>query len=188
MHRVGYLAGMFLLAVIALVLALNLHEMGHTLVARLAGDSDAKYFLYRHDPNLGSCIGCNLYDDKRLSYAGNIAVTVAGVMTTQTLALSLLVWGSRKRLHSAKRRVILLTAFVFMLDMPLQALQALEANVARQQRLTRVDLADTLYLIKDRVPLSSTTLKVALACCVVSYGTVVAWLYDRGRRSANESA
>jgi len=118
--KVLYVAALVLLAISALLIALNLHEMGHTLAARAGGDVDAMYYLYRNDPHTGTCIGCNVYDETRLSYLGNLWVTIAGVLTTQMIAFWLWLWGIRKELHSLQRRLALLIALVFMVDVPLK--------------------------------------------------------------------
>jgi hypothetical protein len=182
MKKVLNVAALVLLAVGALLIALNLHEMGHTLAARAAGDSGAMYFLYRNDPHTGTCIGCNVYDETRLSYGGNLWVTVAGVLTTQVIAFGLWLWGVRKEPHSLQRRLALLIALVFMVDVPLQVLQALFADVAKQAQLTRVDLADTLYLVMQRAPVSALTLKAVLVGCMLAYAFLVAFVYARGKR------
>ncbi len=182
MRKIPYVAALVLLAISAFFVALNLHEMGHTLAARLAGDSDAMYFLYRNDPREGTCIGCNVYDETRLSDLGNLCVTVAGVLTTQVIAFGLWLWGARRELHSLKRRLALLIALVFMVDVPLQVLQALYTDVSKQEHLTRVDLADTLYLIMQQASVSALTLKVVLAGCALAYALLVVFVCARGRR------
>lgn len=182
MRKVLRVALFVLLAIAALVVALNVHEMGHTLAARVAGDFDAMYFLYRIDPREGTCIGCNVYDETRLSYVGNLAVTVAGVLTTQVIALVLWLWGTRKTLHSPKRRLSMLIALVFMVDVPLQVLQALGADVSKQQHLTRVDLADTLYLLMQQGGASALTLKIVLVGCALAYAFLIVFIFARGKR------
>jgi hypothetical protein len=188
MRKVAYVAAMFLLAVIALAVALNVHELGHTAVARLAGDSNAMYFLFQHDPGGSTCIGCNIYDEGRLSYLGNIAVTIAGVAVTQSIVLVLIIFGSRKQLSSHKRQIVLLIAFTFLLDAPLQVFQAAHANIASQQHLTRVDLADTIFLIAQRTPLSPTMFKALLVIGMILYFLALYWLYAQGQRKTKNGA
>jgi hypothetical protein len=53
------------------------HEVGHTVVARVLGDSRATFTLYS-----SHCIGCNLYDSQRLSPMANVAVSLGGVLFT----------------------------------------------------------------------------------------------------------
>lgn len=182
MRKIAYYSGMVLLALIALAIALNIHEIGHTVVAQLAGDHHARYFLYHHDPGKGTCIGCNIYDETSLSYFGNIAVTIGGVTVTQLIVLALVTWGSRQTFRTLRRRIALLIAAIFAIDAPLQVLQALLANIAVQRSLTRVDLADTLYLIMQRIPASATTLKVVPIFALAGYVALLALLYMRGNR------
>src|SRR2546422_5447521 len=134
-----------LLVSLTLFLWLNLHELAHTVAARAGGDSSAKYYLYQRTDRGLACIGCNVYAEKRLSYGGNLAVTVAGVLITQLTALGLVGWGSRQALASLRRRISLVVASTCAVDAPLQVLQAVWADVASQQHLTRVDPADTIY-------------------------------------------
>lgn len=182
MRKIVYYSGMVLLALITLAIALNIHEIGHTIVAQLAGDHNATYFLYHHDPGKGTCIGCNIYDETSLSYFGNIAVTIGGVAVTQLIVLALVTWGSRQKFRTLKRRIALLVAAIFAVDAPLQVLQALLANIAAQQSLTRVDLADTLYLLMQRISAPATTLKVVLIFVLAVYAALLTLLYIRENR------
>jgi len=182
MRKALYVTALILLAIVALLVALNLHELGHTVAARASGDFDAMYYLYRNDPREGTCIGCNVYDETRLTYLGNVFVTVAGVLTTQAIAFGLWSWGVHRELRSLKRRLSLLIALTFMVDVPLQVLQALHADVAKQVHLIRVDLADTLYLIMQRGQVSALTLKVGLVACTLAYAILVVFVYVHGKR------
>lgn len=69
------------------------HEVGHTVVARLLGDSRATFILYS-----SHCIGCNLYDSQRLSPLENAAVSLGGVLATAVVtvaAIGILCWRRR---------------------------------------------------------------------------------------------
>jgi hypothetical protein len=182
MRKFSYYALMFLLALVAFVVALNIHEIGHTIVAQLAGDHNARYFLYHHEPGKGTCIGCNIYDETRLSYLGNVAVTIGGVAITQVIVIALVAWGSSQKVRSIKRHIICLVSCVFAIDAPIQVLQALLANVGAQRSLTRVDLADTLYLLMQRSSAAPTTLKVALVFALAAYAAFLMLLYVRVNR------
>src|SRR5437868_3645134 len=79
----------------------NVHEIGHTLVARLLGDASAHYVLYESGGH-SSCLGCNLYDSSKLSDNANAIVNFGGVLSTQALcwgAIVLLARRSRPRLE-----------------------------------------------------------------------------------------
>jgi hypothetical protein len=177
MRRIGFVLALMLLAVACLVVMVDVHELAHTAAARLGGDRGAAYYLYRHHPG-GDCLGCNVYDERRLGYGANIAVTVAGVLVTQVAALGLLVIGARRRAGTWARAAWLVAAGVFFLDLSLQVGQALAADVAHQTRLSRVDLADTLYLVGTRTPIPVSGLEatlVALALFVV-WSAIAAYL------------
>lgn len=183
MRPIVYIICTLVFTLAVLVIALNVHEIGHTLVAQLSGDRSARYFLYRHDVAHGTCLGCNIYDASRLSYMGNVAVTVGGVVTTQLFAVALLAWSSRQKRYSLRRRASLIAAVTFAVDAPLQVFQAIHANVGTQRALTRVDLADTLYLVAQRIPASPTALKVILACALFLYMLLLMRLYIHGTRT-----
>ncbi len=168
-RKVIYLCATAVLAVVTLAVALNLHELGHTVVARLAGDSKAVYYWYHREVNAGLCIGCNVYDEQHLSYMGNIAVTVAGVVTTQIVVICCLLFLPQLK-RTLPRRILLLVTMLFAVDAPLQVFQAATANIATQHSLTRIDLADTLYLVMTRLPVSPFELKTFLAACLALYG------------------
>lgn len=171
------LVALMLLPITALVIALNLHELGHTIVARLSGDQTAVYFLYHREANGGLCIGCNIYNEQRLTYAGNLAVTVAGVLTTQAIAVCCVLFSRRQTPKSTAKRISLLITAAFLIDAPWQVFAAITANVSTQHHLTRIDLADTIYLVMSRIPLSSVALKAMLIGCLGLYATFLFWLY-----------
>jgi hypothetical protein len=68
--------------VVAVVMVVT-HEVGHTVVARLLGDSRATFVLYGRN-----CIGCNRYDSARLTPWGNVAVSLGGVLFTALLTVA----------------------------------------------------------------------------------------------------
>lgn len=183
-RRVGRVLAWLLLAVVGFVAMVNLHEVAHTAAARLAGDRTAVYYLYRHQPG-GDCFGCNVYDDRRLGYAGNLGVTVAGVIATQLAALALLA-AARRRRGANTRTALRVLAGVCLLDLPLQVAQALAADVAHQQRLTRVDLADTLYLLSTRLSVSTGVLEAILVVLGVAVLVAALRLLRTARTSTSD--
>ena len=75
------------------VMMIIVHEVGHSVVARVLGDGRATFILYS-----GHCIGCNLYDSQRLSPMANVAVSLGGVLFTAlatVAALGALCWSRR---------------------------------------------------------------------------------------------
>ncbi len=70
---------------LAFLCMLNLHEIGHTVFARLSGDGEAVYYLYQRFPNGGFCMGCNIYDESKLS-TGLVVASVVYVWWIARLA------------------------------------------------------------------------------------------------------
>lgn len=156
---------------------LNIHEIGHTIFARLLGDPQARYVLYQP----GECIGCNLYDESKLSPWGNVLNSAAGLIVTQLVALGL-VWLSRRRSRNPLARSALGTALViFLLDVPVQVLQGLVADVNHQTHLTRVDMADVLYLLNSLLGTPVSVLKIALAGAGLLYLAIIGYLLRKPR-------
>ncbi len=60
-------------------------------------------------------------------------------------------------------------AGTFYLDLPIQVLQGLLADMANQTSLTRVDLADFFFLLSSRTGLQPTALQVGIALAAVGY-------------------
>ena len=62
-HRRRVVISYALSVAAALFIMLNWHEMGHTAFARLFGDADASYALYKSHPGGRlACNRCNVYD------------------------------------------------------------------------------------------------------------------------------
>ncbi len=156
-------------AALALFLMLNVHEIGHTFFARLFGDGSARYALYHLRPDGGlACIGCNHYDETALSFWGNLFVTLGGVIFSQILALISLWLGGRTVNRPAKRFWGIL-AFVCLFDVVFQAAQGLAAHTAIQTSLTRVDIADFVWLVANRTGATPAAVKGGVAALLVLY-------------------
>lgn len=98
--------------------ALNIHELGHTAVAWLAGDHHASYQL-RCAP---AGFGCNHFDATGMSVPAKAAVTCAGCFVTQIIAWSLFLL--RRRVPQRWRPVMSALVAVFAIDLMLQFVQA----------------------------------------------------------------
>lgn len=144
---------------------INFHEVGHTFLARVGGDSEAVYVLYRRDP---LCIGCNIYDESLLSEWGNLFVAAGGLIFTQAAAL-LLTLNLPHVARPSWRWAAMAAWLVFLLDVPVQVVQVLMADVDNQTQLTRVDLADFLYILKNNLNLSPLWGKVIIAVVALFY-------------------
>jgi hypothetical protein len=97
------------------------HEVGHTVVARVLGDGRATFTLYS-----SHCIGCNLYDSQRFSPMANVAVSLGGVLFTglaTVMALGTACW--RRRPSWLPRWLLIeLAAVCFVGDFLWQIVQA----------------------------------------------------------------
>lgn len=152
--------------VISAFLMVNVHEIGHTVFARLFGDNHATYALYRLQSNGKlACVGCNAYDETALSWIGNVVVTVGGVVFSQSLALGVLWYGKQKRCWRYCRILVAVSAF----DVVFQVLQGVIANTAKQTGLTRVDIADFVWLVAGRAGISDVVIKVSIVAILLVY-------------------
>ncbi len=154
---------------VALLLMVNLHEIGHTLAARLFGDRQAVYYLYKSFPNGRVCFGCNIYDEKKLSTLGNVLVTVAGLLVTQFFVVDLLFLRKIAPLKPLMRRLVNVFILVLLLDLPVQLIQGLAAPTQTQTSLTWVDLADFNYLVSSPLDVSTSVIKIGLALAAGLY-------------------
>ena len=176
-RAVGRLALWVVAALVLTFLMINIHEIGHTAAARLAGDPHASYSLYRRYPDgQFDCIGCNAYDPQRLSFWGKWWVVVAGVQATQMVALLSLIG-----LRSARRGSVvwlwrLWIAILVGGDAVWQTVQAVGAPVATQTQLTNVDFADALYLLHEHKGYSVGALKVVLVVLTGIYVLAMGWV------------
>jgi hypothetical protein len=177
-----------LLVPVAAFVMVNLHEIGHTFFARLFGDGDATYFFYRRFDG-GFCFGCNVYAEARLSYLGNMLVTLGGVVFTQLIMILTLILRRAMADESWGRRAAALFATVCVLDLPLQVWQGMRADIASQTGLVRVDLADFTYLVTTRTGLDILLVKVGLLILLILDAAMFAVLYrGRLRRPASPDA
>ena len=159
-----------LLVVASVFIMINVHEIGHTVFARLLGDGSASYALYRLHPD-GSirCIGCNAYNPHWLSFFGNVIVPLGGVIFSQGLALALL-WYKRKVKGGAPcGRFCAVLTVVCVSDAAFQVAQGLAANIGQQTGLTGVDIADFIWLVASHTHLGPVLLKAALAAALLVY-------------------
>ncbi|MEM9326450.1 MAG: hypothetical protein AAGA85_12365 [Bacteroidota bacterium] len=101
------------------------HEIGHTLVARLAGDRSAYFKWVGSLPSGGTCIGCSFYDPKALSRAGNALVPVGGFLFSQGLAFGTDALLKNLPMKKGLQRFVALTYLLAKFDMSFQSLQGL---------------------------------------------------------------
>ena len=149
------------------------HEVGHTVLARLLGDPAATFHLYKIT-RTSLCLGCSIYDETKLTPFGNLLVSIGGLLFTQGTAILILFLARRAALGTFCRRLLIGCGLAFaFLDVPVQVVQGLSAKVAQQSGLTGVDLADFLYLSSRQTGISPTYLKVGLLLVALVYLVVV---------------
>lgn len=158
---------------------INLHEIGHTLVALLAGDKSASYHLYQTYPHGGHCLGCNVYNPNVMSVAGQIWTSLGGVIFTQ-LCMALALIGLAVSGYRRHKWFWIVGICIFLLgDGLYQSVQGLAANSTAQSGLSNVDLADVLYLLHVHDNYSIFVMKIILGLITIMYLVIVLWLLKR---------
>jgi hypothetical protein len=172
-----------------LFVMVNVHEVGHTVFARLLGDDSAHYVLYQAQGN-SACLGCNLYDSSRLGDGANVFVNLGGVAFTQ-----LLCWTAIFLLASGQRTVVkpwmLLSAIAITWfgDVILQLVQGLEASIPqdlpRGPDSSYTDYLAVLWFIRDQTGAAVSNMKAGLVVATIAYSGLVLlatrWAVTRGR-------
>ncbi len=188
MRKVLIIALIVLLIPIFLVTFTVIHELGHTLLARLLGDPNSVFYLAKIEEDT-ACLGCNIYDQSKLSWGGNLVVSLGGLLASQLTALSMLLL-FRLRPGLLWKRIFgtLALAFAF-LDVPVQVLQGLLYNLSHNSFPTNVDLLDFMLLLQQKTSASQLFLKGLLLGSTLAYLAAFLWtyLYFRSRRKAEIS-
>ncbi|MFG1607852.1 hypothetical protein [Actinoplanes sp. NPDC049265] len=157
-------------AVLGAFVALNLHELGHTAFALLAGDHNASYEL-RCEP---AGFGCNHFDPIGMTLAAKAAVTLGGVLVTQIIAWSLVL--VRRRAGRRWRPVLTPLIVVFAADLLAQFGQAIFTPLPEYD-LTKVDFTALATLLGW----SQAAYLAVLIGCSVGYVALWATLAYRSR-------
>lgn len=157
------------------------HEIGHTLLARLFGDPNSTFYLVQIGPGgRGLCLGCNITDHTKLSTFGNLVVSLGGLLFTQAMALVALGLMRYAPTHTFRNRLLAAIALGFaFLDVPVQVLQGMLYDIERHTWPTNVDLMDAMLLISDGTGASQVVLKTILVIISVAYLYFVWWSYKR---------
>ena len=166
-------SALLIFAPFAFLIMINVHEIGHTLLARALGDGDAVYYLYKQFDADKACFGCNIYDARKLSELGNLLVSLGGVLASQLVVFAL-VWVWRRRAWVREPRYLIVTAIIlFASDVPFQVFRGIQADIASQAGLVRVDLADFLYLLHRMFAIPLDVGKIGLLVVAVLYCLLV---------------
>ena len=167
------LSTLLVFAPVTFLIMINVHEIGHTLLARALGDEDAVYYLYKQFDVDKACFGCNIYDARKLSRFANMLVTLGGVLASQ-LIVFVLVWVWRRRAWVHDHRYLIVTAIIiFASDVPFQVSRGIQADVASQTGLLRIDLADFLYLLHGTFAIPPDAGKIGLLVVAILYCLLV---------------
>ncbi|MFD5749936.1 hypothetical protein [Streptomyces sp. NPDC127033] len=145
--RARRICAVALTVLLGLFVALNIHELGHTAAARLAGDHNASYEL-RCEP---AGFGCNHFDATGMSTAEKAAVTLGGLLVTQVITWSLFLL--RRRAARRWRPVLTPLVAVFAVDPVLQFGQAAFTPLPEYD-LTKVDFTACATLLGWSQPFS----------------------------------
>ena len=185
----------FLLTLLILVLFpfysalfISVHELGHVAVMRLLGDDNAWFYLVRVDQDR-RCLGCTTSGPNEVSWAGDVAIKLGGLIATQTVAVTALLLLSlrpRRKWIVTMLSVIALTYSFF--DILAQVPQGLYHNLDRMQYETSVDLVDFMLLIQMKIDAGQYLLKGLLLGGAALYLFGVVWFYRRTRRTMEAAA
>lgn len=163
-----------------LVVFTVVHELGHTILARLMGDPDSVFYLYKIEET-SACLGCNIYNQTRLSYAGNLIVSIAGLGFTQVAAFLALIGRRYVRTDTFPQRLLNAVGLSFaFLDVPVQVIQGLLYDISRHTWPTNVDLMDFMLLITMRTGASQGVMKTILVLITIAYLYGVVRFYKAG--------
>ena len=158
---------------LAILVVILVHEYGHVAVARLFGDAQASYSLYRRYPSGGFCIGC--YSFGVLSDTGSTFVKLGGVIFTQLFFIAIVVALKTKIVSFTARLPMTILAVLFFLDLPFQILQGF--RTARDAPKSGIDMADFSHLLSLQTNITPFTIKIVLVVGFVIYTLSMTWLY-----------
>ncbi len=153
------------------------HELGHSILARLLGDPNSVFYLVRIQAHSG-CFGCNIYDQSKLSWSGNLIVSLGGLFATQLVAIFCLFLLRLRHIQSFWQRLFSTIALGFAcLDVPVQVIQGLLYNLDHHKWPTEVDLMDFMLLLQMRIGAGQLLLKGFVFIVAALYLTTFVWVY-----------
>jgi hypothetical protein len=180
----------FLITLLVLVLFpfysavfISVHELGHVAVLRLFGDDEAWFYLVKVDEN-SRCLGCTTSGEQEYSWGGNVVLSLAGLIATQTVALTALLLLS---FHPRSRWIVTLLSIIALtfafFDILAQVPQGLYYNIDSMTYKTSIDLVDFMLLLQMKIDAGQVLLKGLLLGASVYYLFGFVWFYRRSRRA-----
>ena len=166
---------------LAILVVIVVHEYVHVAVARLFGDRQASYSLYRRYPTGGFCIGC--YSFGVLSNTASTFVKIGGVIFTQLFFIALGATLKTKTVSFTTRLPMTILAVLFFLDLPFQILQGFRP--APDAPKSGIDMADFSHLVSLQTNMPPFSIQIALVVGFVIYALSMIWLY-RARLEKNK--
>lgn len=172
---------LFLIIILAPIFLLSfvvIHEVGHTFLARLFGDSNSTFYLAKIDPDgQGMCLGCNITDHTKLTKGENLIVSLGGLIFTQMVALAAFLAAFKLRSQKLwRRRLVWIGVSFAFLDVIVQVSQGLLYDWGANEWPTNVDLMDTMKLVVEFTGLGQPLLKVILFVVAVAYLGLILFL------------
>ena len=173
-----FLRNFFLLA-FAFLIVINIHEIGHTLVAKYLGDTHAYYKLIEFNNGHLTAIGKNVYALYIFNDLQIIFISLAGVLASQVFAIFLIFIATKiKKIKDTIFAKYLIFASGF--DLAFQELQGIFAplqhrNLMCPRGVCGNDFADVFWLIAQKLNLNSTI--GILAIKLISLLITIVWLY-----------
>lgn len=164
----------------------TVHELGHTIAARISGDPGSTFYFVKIDEN-GTCLGCNITDHTLLTQSENLLVSLAGMVSTQVVGMALMIVSWGRALPLIVRRWALGTGLSFVvLDTFVQGVQGLLYDIEGQFWPTNVDLVDVMLLLQNFFQpwpalAQQTVLKISLATLLVAYLLVATLFFQKTR-------
>jgi hypothetical protein len=183
MRKIINILLVILLVPVYLISFTVVHELGHTIFARLLGDPNSVFYLARIDGH-NFCLGCNIYDPNKLSWEGNLIVSLWGLLATQLVALVALFLLHLRPANRLLQRILASIALGFaFLDVVVQVLQGLLYNINYQTWPTNVDLVDFMLLVQERTGAGQLFLKIVILLISGFYLALFVWFYNRNKVS-----
>jgi hypothetical protein len=181
MREVLNILFIILLVPVLLIVFTIVHELGHTILARLLGDPNSTFYLVKVVAD-HTCFGYNIYDPTKLSWAANLLVSLGGLLATQLVALIALLLLRLPHKNRLSVHVLSIIAFGFtLLDIPVQVIQGLLYNLNHHIWPTNVDLMDFMLLLQEKTGTSQILLKGLLLAATAIYLVGFVWLYRKNK-------